>query len=80
MPLARSAPPQASLPIAFTTHDEVAGTGLGSGIGGPKKQFASRTQLLEPKPQSASVVQRPFESVPGAPVRYSADRRAGFIL
>src|SRR5688572_25025793 len=64
---ARSAVPHASVPIALTMHDDVAGTGLGSGIGGPKKQFASRTQLPGTPPQSASLVQSPFVSVPGLP-------------
>src|SRR5262249_17079839 len=33
------------------------GGGLGIGSGGPKKQFASSRQEVEPPPQSASVVQ-----------------------
>src|SRR5262245_10451031 len=53
--------------MTLTMHDDVAAGWAGSGIGGPKKQFASATQLEMPPPQWASVVQRPIPFVPGWP-------------
>ena len=55
--LLRSTWPQTSFSTALMEQTERAGIGPGTGVGGPKKQFASRAQALTVFPQSVSEVQ-----------------------